>query len=242
MYLVAECLVDLSELLHGVGGRGAGFPSRTGRGDEARHGAARTSRSGTACRTGERGTATSQTLGRAPASECRRATSGESGAAPAAVSRGAHPVPLQAAGKGAAEQAYVPRERLWGPGIARKPDTQAGRGAGLAKRDTKRDEAGFGLEAGRFGVETGRSGTRRFGRVCGGPHAGQPKVPPAVQSMLERGLVELRTDQPWPRAHFTQAGLDALRELARDRRLLDPVRYAHVLQELGMSTEETGRE
>ncbi len=76
----------------------------------------------------------------------------------------------------------------------------------------------------------------------GGPQAGQPKVPPAVQSMLERGLVELRTDQPWPRAHFTQAGLDALRELARDRRMLDPVRYAHVLQELGMSTEETGSE
>ena len=71
----------------------------------------------------------------------------------------------------------------------------------------------------------------------GGPQVGQPKVPPAVRTMLERGLVELRTGQPWPRAHFTPAGLAALRELARDRRLLDPVRYAHVRQELGLDAE-----
>ena len=68
----------------------------------------------------------------------------------------------------------------------------------------------------------------------GGPQAGQPKVPPPVRSMLERGLITLRTDQRWTRAHFTPAGLDALREMARDRRLLDPVRYAHVRQELGL--------
>ena len=68
----------------------------------------------------------------------------------------------------------------------------------------------------------------------GGPQAGQPKVPPPVRSMLERGLVALCTDQRWTRAHFTPAGLDALREMARDRRLLDPVRYAHVRQELGL--------
>ena len=72
----------------------------------------------------------------------------------------------------------------------------------------------------------------------GGPQAGQPKVPPPVRSMLERGLVESRTDQRWPRAHFTPAGLDALREMARDRRLLDPVRYAHVREELGLETGE----
>ena len=71
-----------------------------------------------------------------------------------------------------------------------------------------------------------------------GPQAGQPKVPPPVRSMLERGLVTLRTDQRWTRAHFTPAGLDALREMARDRRLLDPVRYAHVRQELGLDAEE----
>ena len=56
--------------------------------------------------------------------------------------------------------------------------------------------------------------------------------------MLERGLVALRTDRGWTRAYFTPAGLDALREIARDRRLLDPVCYAHVRQELGLDTEE----
>ena len=76
----------------------------------------------------------------------------------------------------------------------------------------------------------------------GGPQAGQPKVPPPVQTMLERGLVELRAGQPWTRAHFTSAGLDALREMARDRRLLDPVRYAHVRQELGLEPEEAGKD
>ena len=68
----------------------------------------------------------------------------------------------------------------------------------------------------------------------GGPRAGQPKLPVVVQGMLERGLVEVRTDGRWPRACFTKAGLAALRELARDKRQLDPVRYAHVRQELGL--------
>ncbi|MDQ2802020.1 MAG: hypothetical protein M3Y41_04780, partial [Pseudomonadota bacterium] len=51
----------------------------------------------------------------------------------------------------------------------------------------------------------------------GGPHAGQPKVPPAVRTLLERGLVELRTDGRWPVACFTEAGLAALHHLAQDR-------------------------
>ena len=76
----------------------------------------------------------------------------------------------------------------------------------------------------------------------GGPQAGQPKVPPAVRSMLERGLAELRTDQRWPRAHFTPTGLAALREMARDHRLLDHVRYAHVRQELGLDAGEVDGE
>ncbi len=68
----------------------------------------------------------------------------------------------------------------------------------------------------------------------GGPNAGQPKVPPAVQSMIARGLVEVRTDGRWPTAHFTEAGLAALRHLAQDRRAMDPVRYAHARRELGL--------
>jgi hypothetical protein len=74
-----------------------------------------------------------------------------------------------------------------------------------------------------------------------GPCAGQPKLPPAARTMIERGLMELRTDGHWPRAHFTEAGWAALRHLAQDRRLLDPVQFRHLRQELGMETEPDGR-
>ena len=71
----------------------------------------------------------------------------------------------------------------------------------------------------------------------GGPNAGRPKLPPPVQSLLARGLVELRTDGCWPTAQFTPAGLAALRELAQDRRALDPARYAHVRREIGLAAD-----
>ena len=70
-----------------------------------------------------------------------------------------------------------------------------------------------------------------------GPQAGQPKLPKPVQTMLARGLVEIRTER-FPRAYFTAAGLAALRHMAADRRSLDPVRYAHVLRELGLPADE----
>jgi hypothetical protein len=55
-----------------------------------------------------------------------------------------------------------------------------------------------------------------------GPQAGQPKLPPAIRSMLTRGLVELRSERGrMPRAVFTAAGLAALRQLLRDRRAMD---------------------
>ena len=78
----------------------------------------------------------------------------------------------------------------------------------------------------------------------GGPNAGQPKLPPAVRTLLERGLVEVRTDGRWPTAQFTDTGLAALRELAQDRRALDPARYGHVRRELGLdvNAEETALE
>lgn len=69
----------------------------------------------------------------------------------------------------------------------------------------------------------------------GGPHAGQPKVPPAVQSLMTRGLIEFRLAGRLHRAFFTEAGIDALRRLAADHRALDPLRYAHIRQELGLS-------
>jgi hypothetical protein len=77
----------------------------------------------------------------------------------------------------------------------------------------------------------------------GGPQKGEPKIPPAVQSMLERGLVEIRTEQRGPRAVFTAAGLAALQQLLRDRRAMDPSRFGHLRQELWLdATEETAGE
>ena len=73
----------------------------------------------------------------------------------------------------------------------------------------------------------------------GGPQKGEPKLPPAVRSMLERGLVELRTERSGLRAFFTEAGLAALRLLLQDHRAMDSVRFAHLRQELGLETPET---
>src|SRR5215207_8231902 len=66
-----------------------------------------------------------------------------------------------------------------------------------------------------------------------GPHKGKPKLPPAVRSMLERGLVEVRPGRMGFRAVFTEAGLAALRQLMPDRRAMDPARFAHLRRELG---------
>ena len=71
----------------------------------------------------------------------------------------------------------------------------------------------------------------------GGPLAGQPKVPPAVRTMVERGL-EIRTDTRVPKVHFSESGLAALRLLALDRRYMDPQKFAHVRVELGLETIE----
>ena len=73
-----------------------------------------------------------------------------------------------------------------------------------------------------------------------GPQAGQPKVPPAVASMIARGLVELRPQRHGARVYFTEAGYAALRLLAQDRRALDPKQYAHVRQELGLEPGPAG--
>ena len=40
-----------------------------------------------------------------------------------------------------------------------------------------------------------------------GPLAGQPKLPPALRTMVDSGLMEIRTDTPLPRAYFTERGL-----------------------------------
>ena len=67
-----------------------------------------------------------------------------------------------------------------------------------------------------------------------GERRNQPKIPPAVQTMLERCLLELRSTERGPRAFFTEAGLAALRQLMLDRRAMDPERFAHLRIELGL--------
>ena len=66
-----------------------------------------------------------------------------------------------------------------------------------------------------------------------GPTAGEPKVPPAGQSLLERGLMRLER-HPSPRLFFTETGWDALRRMMSDPRQADPKEFAHIRKELGI--------
>ena len=66
------------------------------------------------------------------------------------------------------------------------------------------------------------------------PQAGKPKVPLQAKGLLERGLMQLDTTQYLPRLFFTETGLAALRTMMRDRRLADPVKFAHIRQELDL--------
>jgi hypothetical protein len=46
----------------------------------------------------------------------------------------------------------------------------------------------------------------------GGSHKGDPKIPKAIQTMLDRGLVKIGTNPMGrPAAFFTEAGLEGLR-------------------------------
>ena len=71
-------------------------------------------------------------------------------------------------------------------------------------------------------------------RWATGPNKGQPKIPPVVRSMLDRGLVRLvEDDERLPRVHLTDSGLRALVEMADDFRAFRPQeRYSHLLAEI----------
>ena len=71
----------------------------------------------------------------------------------------------------------------------------------------------------------------------GGTQKGQPKIPPAIRTMVDRGLVEIRNSERGPRAFFTVSGLQELRRLLLDRRYMDPARFAHLRRELGVDSE-----
>jgi hypothetical protein len=71
----------------------------------------------------------------------------------------------------------------------------------------------------------------------GGPQAGQPKIPPTAKGLLERGLMRLDVSGRLPRLFFTGAGPIELRAMMSDRRLADPVKFAHIRQELGIDPQ-----
>src|ERR1700688_5249240 len=68
----------------------------------------------------------------------------------------------------------------------------------------------------------------------GGSQAGQPKLPPAAQSLLDRGLMRLHVGSRPPPLFLTDDWLVALRAMMTDRRLVDPVKFAHIKQELSI--------
>ena len=77
-------------------------------------------------------------------------------------------------------------------------------------------------------------------RWVGGPNAGKPKIKSIVQSMLDRGLVEIvDPGRGIPKARFTAAGIDALRALAANDKHLPPDQYGHLIQELQQLGEPT---
>jgi len=51
---------------------------------------------------------------------------------------------------------------------------------------------------------------------------GPQKNQPAVRTMMDRGLVEIRNTERGPHAFFTEAGLGELRRLLLDGRYMDP--------------------
>ncbi len=70
----------------------------------------------------------------------------------------------------------------------------------------------------------------------GGSQAGQPKLPPAAKSLIERGLMRLDATSRIPQLFFTDMGCDELRVMMADRRFANPEKFAHVRQELGLGS------
>ena len=70
----------------------------------------------------------------------------------------------------------------------------------------------------------------------GGPQKGEPKLPPAALTLLERGMMRLDRSRAIPRVLFTETGIAALRQMMADARLADPGRFAHIRRELGIGS------
>ena len=70
-----------------------------------------------------------------------------------------------------------------------------------------------------------------------GPDRGKPRLPQAIQSLIERGMMTVVTlPGSFPVAKFTNSGLQALQVALQSAR--DNGRFAHLMAELS-STEES---
>src|SRR5215211_5752079 len=87
----------------------------------------------------------------------------------------------------------------------------------------------------RFGQELDLASGLFLRTWRGGPQKGQPKIPKAIQIMLDRELVRIGINPMGrPAALFTEAGLEALRLLLQESRAMDPERYGYLRRELGV--------
>lgn len=75
-----------------------------------------------------------------------------------------------------------------------------------------------------------------------GTHAGQPRLPKAAESLVGRGLMEVRPDRLGPRAYFTSEGIKVLREFASDPKFVDPERFRHLRVELGLGEDPDAKQ
>ena len=80
----------------------------------------------------------------------------------------------------------------------------------------------------------------QLGTWKGGMRKGAPKVPPAAQSLIDRGLMHLDTTARFPRLFFTPEGIAALRRMMADPRLANPQKFAHIRRELGIDSPGAG--
>src|SRR5919112_5475137 len=88
----------------------------------------------------------------------------------------------------------------------------------------------------RFGQEPALANGLFLRTWRGGPQKGQPKIPKAIQSMLNRGLVEIRPNPMGrPAAFFTEAGLEGLRQLLRTSLAMDHERFGYLRRALGLN-------
>lgn len=80
----------------------------------------------------------------------------------------------------------------------------------------------------------------KINRWTTGPRRGEPKIPPVLAGLIERGLMDLPAEELGARAFFTETGVAALRALYEDGRYLDPDRFGHLRAELGMPEPSPG--